>query len=210
MSAAKVDRDDLQAVWAATPAEWRAWLEKHHDNQPGVWLHYHKKASGKPSIVWSEAVDEALCFGWIDSLIRPIDDLTYRQYFAPRKATGTWSAVNKAKIERLIAEGRMTAAGLAAIDRAKANGSWEAIDSVEAMTLPAELETALGANPQARAWFDGLSKTPRWSMLHWINAAKRPQTRQERIDEVVRCAAEERLPDRFRQRRSARSDAGPV
>jgi uncharacterized protein YdeI (YjbR/CyaY-like superfamily) len=199
MTGKKIDREDLQEVWAASPVEWRDWLEQHHEAESGVWLHCYKKAAGKPSITWAEAVEEALCFGWIDSIRRSIDDLTFRQYFAPRKPTGTWSKVNKEKIELLIADGRMTAAGLAVIERAKANGSWEQIDSVEAMEMPEELIAALDANPTAMAYIESLNKTPHWELLYWINAARRPATRSERIAEIVRCAAEGRRPDRFRQ-----------
>jgi uncharacterized protein YdeI (YjbR/CyaY-like superfamily) len=199
MTKKKIDDAELHVVWAATPAEFREWLAKHHDTEPGVWLHMHKKASGKQSIVWGEAVDEALCFGWIDSISRSIDEFTYRQYFAPRKPNGTWSKINKEKVKTLIADGRMTDAGLAVIERAKANGSWERIDSVEAMEMPEELAKTLDDNPNARAYIESLSKTPRWELLYWINAAKRPATRSERIAEIVRCANEGRRPDRFRQ-----------
>jgi uncharacterized protein YdeI (YjbR/CyaY-like superfamily) len=157
----------------------------------------HKKASGQPSINWDAAVDEALCFGWIDSVMRPIDELTYRQYFSPRKPNGNWSKINKAKVERLIAEGRMMPAGLAAVERAKANGSWEALDRVEAMEMPTDLLAALDAHPGARDYVESLSKTRRWELLYWVNGAKHDTTRADRIRQIAEAAAEGKRPPRF-------------
>jgi len=197
MTSSRLDRDDLAEVWAPDRESWRAWLDEHHASVTGVWLHYHKKASCQPSINWSTAVDEALCFGWIDSVVRPIDDLTYKQYFSPRKPKGNWSKVNKEKIERLTAEGRMMPAGLAAIERAKANGSWESLDKVESMEMPADLAAALNAYPGARGYVESLSKTNRWVMLYWVNAAKREATRAERIRQIAEAAAAGKRPPRF-------------
>ncbi len=197
MSGRGIDRDGLHEVLAPDRETWRAWLAKHHDRETGVWLHFHKKASGRPSIDWSAAVDEALCFGWIDSVLRPIDDLTYRQYFSPRKPKGNWSKVNKEKVERLIAEGRMMPAGLAAIERARANGSWEALDTVEAMEMPADLLAALNALPGARDYVESLSKTRRWELLYWVAGAKREATRADRIRQVAEAAAAGKRPPRF-------------
>jgi uncharacterized protein YdeI (YjbR/CyaY-like superfamily) len=188
----------LHEVWAPDSETWRAWLEQHHDCESGVWLFYHRKGSGRPSIDWSRAVDEALCFGWIDSTVRPIDDLTYKQYFAPRKAKSNWSKVNKQKVERLIAEGRMMPAGFAVIERAKENGSWSNLDDVEAMVMPEDLTVALDALPGARAYVDGLSKTRRWALLYWINGARRESTRADRIRQVAEAAALGKRPSRFR------------
>jgi uncharacterized protein YdeI (YjbR/CyaY-like superfamily) len=193
----KLDRDDLQQVWAPDVATWRAWLSQHHATEPGVWLMSWKKAAGKPSIVWSEAVDEALCFGWIDSTARSIDDLSYKQYFAPRKPRSNWSKINKEKVERLIAEGRMTPAGLAAIEEAKRNGSWNNLDAVEAMEMPADFVAALEAHPGAREYVESLSKTKRWALLYWINGAKREATRADRIRQIAEAAAQGTRPERF-------------
>jgi uncharacterized protein YdeI (YjbR/CyaY-like superfamily) len=195
----KLDRDDLHEIRAPDRETWRAWLEEHHAEQSGVWLLYWRQASGRPSIDWSDAVDEAICFGWIDSTRRPLDDLSFKQYFAPRKPKSNWSRINKEKVERLIAEGRMTPAGLAAVERAKANGSWENLDSVEAMVVPDELGAALDAVPAARAYFDALSRAKRWEVLYWINGAKRAATRADRIRQIVEAAAEGKRPARFRQ-----------
>jgi uncharacterized protein YdeI (YjbR/CyaY-like superfamily) len=195
----KLDRDDLQRIWAPDAATWREWLEEHHATEPGVWLMSWKKAAGKPSISWSEAVDEALCFGWIDSTRRSIDELSSQQYFAPRKPKSNWSKINKEKVERLIAEGRMTPAGLAAVEEAKRNGSWTNLDAVEAMEMPPDLLAALEAHPGAREYVESLSKTRRWEMLYWINGAKREITRADRIRQVAEAAARGKRPDRFRQ-----------
>ena len=197
MTKGKLDRDDLHQVWAPDRATWRAWLAEHHQTQTGVWLHMHKKASGRASINWDAAVDEALCFGWIDSIVRRIDDATHKQYFSPRKPNGNWSKVNKDKIERLIGEGRMMPAGLAAIKRAKANGSWETLDKVEAMEMPADLLAALDDHPGAREYVESRSKTNRWVMLYWINGAKRDATRADRIRQIAEAAAEGKRPPRF-------------
>ena len=193
----KLDRDDLHQVWAPDVATWRTWLEEHHATEPGVWLMSWKKAAGKPSITWSEAVDEAICFGWIDSTRQSIDDLSFRQYFAPRKPRSNWSKINKDKVERLIAEGRMTPAGMAVIAEAKRNGSWNTLDAVEAMEMPDDLAVALDARPGARDYVDSLSKTRRWALLYWINGAKRPETRADRVRQVADAAAQSKRPERF-------------
>jgi uncharacterized protein YdeI (YjbR/CyaY-like superfamily) len=193
----KLDRDDLQRIWAPDAATWREWLEEHHATEPGVWLMSWKKAAGKPSISWSEAVDEALCFGWIDSTRRSIDELSSQQYFAPRKPKSNWSKINKEKVERLIAEGRMTPAGLAAIEEAKRNGSWNNLDAVEAMEMPADFVAALEAHPGAREYVESLSKTKRWALLYWINGAKREATRADRIRQIAEAAAQGTRPERF-------------
>jgi uncharacterized protein YdeI (YjbR/CyaY-like superfamily) len=195
----KIDRESLQKVYARNREEWRSWLAENHDKEPAVWLYLYNKSSGEESIDWDAAVDEALCFGWIDSVVNRIDDRVRRQYFSPRKPKGNWSKINKAKIERLTAEGRMAPAGIAAVERAKANGSWETLDKVEAMEMPDDLAAVLAAHPKARPYFDSLSKTRRWEMLYWLNGAKRETTRAERIRQIAEAAAEERRPDRFRQ-----------
>jgi uncharacterized protein YdeI (YjbR/CyaY-like superfamily) len=194
-----MDRDDLQEVWATDRATWRAWLEEHHDREPGVWLFYWKKASGKATMDWSDAVDEAICFGWIDSTRMTVDEHSFKQYFAPRKPRSNWSKINKAKVERLIAEGRMTPAGMAAVELAKANGSWSNLDDVEAMVVPDDLIAALDAVPAARACFDSLSAIRRKELLYWLSGAKRPTTRADRIRQIAEAAAQGKRPERFRQ-----------
>lgn len=193
---ARMDRESLQKVWAPNADVWRAWLDEHHATEPGVWLYMHKKGSGEPSIDWDVAVTEALCYGWIDSVSQRVDDRVRRQYFSPRRPKGTWSRTNKEKVERLIAEGRMMPAGQAAIDRAKANGSWAHLDAVEALIVPEDLQAWFDANPEGHAFFQALSKSRRWAMLYRINSAKRPDTREKRIREITNALAEGLLPDR--------------
>src|SRR5262245_45505857 len=144
---------DLVEVNARDRDEWRAWLQANHDSSPGVWLVIYKKGSGHPSISYDEALDECLCFGWIDSKVATIDEQRYKQLITPRKPKSSWSKLNKSKIERLIHDGRMTAAGLAKINAAKADGSWNALDAVESMTIPDDLKAALEANAEASKHF---------------------------------------------------------
>jgi Uncharacterized protein conserved in bacteria len=188
----KLSIEDLPEFYPRNRQEWRAWLEENHATAPGVWVIYYKKSSGMPSLSWSEVVDEILCFGWIDSKQQSLDTQRYRQLITPRKPKSVWSRINKAKIEELIASGRMTAAGLAKIEAAKADGSWTALDAVEALTVAPDLEVALAANETARANFEAFPRSARRNYLFWIESAKRPETRQKRVEEVVRLAAQNR------------------
>src|SRR5215510_9334745 len=131
-------------------AAWRAWLKKHHAKSPGVWLIYAKKHTGIPSLSYNDAVEEALCFGWIDSLLHPIDDSLYRQVFTPRKPKSAWSALNRKRAARLIEAGLMTAAGMTLITLAKKTGQWSVHKPSESLTIPAELKKALDANAAAK------------------------------------------------------------
>jgi uncharacterized protein YdeI (YjbR/CyaY-like superfamily) len=182
--------DGIARVYAPDRAAWRSWLEIHAETTAAVWLIYFKKGSGQPSITWDEAVEEALCFGWIDSKAKPIDDVRYRQYFSPRKPTSVWSKVNKARLERLIADGLMREPGLRAIETAKANGSWSVLDDVEALVIPDDLRDAFAESLGAREAFDRLSRTNRRNILQWIATAKRPDTRARRIAATVSGSAD--------------------
>ena len=186
--------DGIARIYAADRAAWRSWLETHGETSAAVWLVYYKKSSGQPSITWNEAVEEALCFGWIDSKAKPVDDRRYMQYFSPRRATSVWSAINKASVERLIADGLMRESGLRAIERAQANGSWSALDAVEALVIPDDLAAAFAAAPGTRDQFDGLSRTNRRIILQRIATAKRPETRARRIAAAVSAVANGRPP----------------
>jgi uncharacterized protein YdeI (YjbR/CyaY-like superfamily) len=157
-----------------------------------------RKDAGRAGVTWQEIVDEALCFGWIDSTRKSVDEHSFKQYFAPRKPKSNWSKINKEKVERLIAEGRMTPAGLDAIERAKANGSWSNLDDVEAMVVPDDLIAAISATPGARDYFDSLTRMKLWEILYWINGAKRETTRADRIRQIAEAAAQGKRPDRFR------------
>lgn len=182
--------DALPTVAARTRAVWRAWLRRHHRTSPGVWLVYHKKYSATPSVTYEEAVQEALCYGWIDSLVRAMDEDRYRQLFTPRKPGSTWSASNKRRVERLLEEGRMRPAGLATIAAAKANGSWRSLDKVESLTIPADVRRALAAEGEALRHFRGYAASVRKGMLYWLASARRPETRARRLAKLVAYAAE--------------------
>jgi uncharacterized protein YdeI (YjbR/CyaY-like superfamily) len=182
-----------------SPQHWRKWLQAHHATRQSVWLVYYKKAANQPTLTWSQAVDEALCFGWIDSQAKPLDSERYQQYFSRRKPTSGWSKVNKEKVARLTAEGRMTAAGLASIEVAQQNGSWTLLDEATALLLPADLALALQNVPAANSYFSSLSKSVRQNMLQWVALAKRPATRQQRIAEIVESAAQQLKPKPFRR-----------
>ena len=184
----------------ASPQHWREWLHAHHAEKQSVWLIYHKKKSATPSLTWSQAVDEALCFGWIDSRAQPLDDERYRQFFSRRKPASGWSKINTAKIERLLAAGLLAPAGLASIETAKQNGAWTLLDDVEELRLPADLAQPLLAHPLAASYFERLSRTDKRNILQWLALAKRPETRQKRIAEIVDLAAQQLKPTPFRSR----------
>lgn len=170
-------------------AAWRAWLAAHHTQPDGVWLVLGRKAATAPHLRYDEAVEEALCFGWIDSLPGTLDATRTLLYFAPRKAGSGWAATNKARIERLVAAGLMTAAGLAKIDAAKRDGSWTRIDGAIALVVPDDLADALARNHGAAAHFDAFPPSARRALLEWIATAKRPETRARRIQETAEKAA---------------------
>lgn len=169
-------------------AAWRRWLTRNHERAPGVWLVCLKAPHRQ--IAYADAVEEALCFGWIDSVLQPVDEVCYMQLFTPRKPRSQWSRLNKQRVKALTAAGLMTAAGLAAIAAAKRSGSWTALDAVEALTVPPEFARALDAHPQARARFDAFSPSSKKMYLHWISTAKRDETRAKRIAKSVALIAE--------------------
>ncbi len=177
---------------------WREWLEENHQRKEAVWLIFYRKNSPKYNLGWSESVDEAICFGWIDSVKQTIDAESYRQYFTKRKAKSNWSKVNKEKIKSLIDQGRMTEAGHRSIEVAKANGSWTILDSVEDLIVPEDLNTALAAHEGALAFFDGLSRSSKKILLYWVVSAKREETRKKRILEVATNANNGLKPKQFR------------
>jgi len=181
--------DSLEQVYVPDRAAWRRWLAKQHGRSPGIWLVFDKKSSRADRLAYGDAVEEALCFGWIDSLVRRLDDARYVQLFTPRKPKSTWSRSNKVRVERLLAQGLMAAAGLASIELAKANGSWERLDAVEAFVMPDDLATALAAVPGAAEKFAAFAPSARKAYLHWISQAVRPETRARRIQEVAGHAA---------------------
>ncbi len=178
-----------------TPDQWRAWLEKNHAVKEEAWLTIYSKHSAAAGLRLEAAVEEALCFGWIDGLLRRLDGEKYALRFSPRKPGGVWAETKKRRVKRLIAEGRMTAAGLDAIRRAKKNREWrDASLRADTTRLPADLKKALAANPKARRNFAGLAPSHRKQFLWWITSAKKPETRSRRIRETVRLAAANKKP----------------
>ena len=192
-------KDDIQSVGAGTRAEWRQWLEQNHQSQKAVWLIIYKKQSGIPSVYYPEAVDEALCFGWIDSKAIKRDAQSVYQYFARRNPKSNWSGVNKEKVARLIAQGLMTAAGYQMIEIAKQTGTWTALDGVEQLQIPADLEALFRKNKAAYENWNQFPRSARRGILEWILNAKRPETRQKRIEETVALAAVNKKANQPRQ-----------
>jgi uncharacterized protein YdeI (YjbR/CyaY-like superfamily) len=176
------------AVHPLSRAEWRAWLQENHGQSSGVWLVSFKKGTGKPRFEYEEAVEEALCFGWIDSKPNKLDEARSLLWFAPRKAKTGWSKPNKERVERLLAAGLMQLAGLAKLEQAKADGSWSSLDAVEELQLPADLVTALAALPPADSNFLAFPRSAKRGILEWIHTAKQPETRAARIAETARLA----------------------
>jgi uncharacterized protein YdeI (YjbR/CyaY-like superfamily) len=184
----------MDFLYTPTRAAWRAWLAENHGTSTGVWFVFFKKATGQPTLTYAEAVEEALCFGWIDSLPRKLDDQRHALKFSPRRPKSVWSKVNKQRIEQLLADGRMTPAGQAKIDAARQDGSWTELDDVEEQRVPDDLAAALAANPVARQGFEGYPPSLKKPILYWIQSAKRPETRLARIEKAVAAAEAKKNP----------------
>jgi len=181
--------EDKPRVELASRAEWRAWLAANHRSSTGVWLLTWKRRTGRLTVSYEGAVEEALCFGWIDGRLHPFDDDRSLQYYAPRKPRSTWARSNKERVARLEAAGLMTEAGRAAVATARANGSWESLDVIDALIVPDDLAAALAASPGARDSFDASSASVRRMALAWVYQAKRPATRAARVEQVAAIAA---------------------
>lgn len=179
-------------------ADWRNWLKQNHNQKKAVWLILHKKNSPGFNLSWSEAVDEALCFGWIDSTKNSIDLDSYKQYFTKRKPKSNWSKVNKDKVKILIDNGLMEKEGYKSIAIAKENGSWTILDSVEELIVPDDLQKVLADDKNSMEYFDGLSKSDKKGLLYWVVSAKRSETRQKRINEIAENARCHSKPKHFR------------
>ena len=178
--------------------EWREWLSENHEKKEAVWLIFYRKKSPKYNLSWSESVDEALCFGWIDSTKKTLDEERYIQYFTKRKPKSIWSRVNKDKVDQLIAEGLMQDAGYKSIEVAKSNGAWTLMDSVEALTVPEGLKAEFDKWPGSAEYYESLSKSAKKMLLGWIALAKREETKQKRIIEIAENAAQGQRPKSFR------------
>ena len=171
-----------------TLADWRAWLEDNHTRPDGIWLITYRRATGKATFTYEQAVEEALCFGWIDGHTKTLDEERGMQWYAPRRAGSVWAKSNKARVARLIADGRMTPAGQAKIDAARADGTWALWDRVDSLEVPDDLAAALATYPAARANFDAFPRSARHAILTWIALARRPETRAKRVAETARLA----------------------
>jgi len=186
------------AVHPLTRSAWRDWLIANQDRAVGVWLVYYKKGTGLPRVDYDEAVEEALCVGWIDSKPRALDDARSMLYFAPRKAGTGWSRPNKERVARLLAERLMLPAGLSKVEAAKADGSWERLDAVEDLVVPADLSDALRRHGAAHTYWDAFPRSVRRGILEWIQNAKRPETRAKRVEETARLAARNERANQWR------------
>ena len=171
---------------------WRAWLAEHHDSVNGAWVARWTRASGREPVTYEEIVEEALCFGWIDGLVHTLEDGRQAHLLTPRRRGSGWSRSNKDRVERLIADGRMAAPGLATIVAAQGDGSWSMQDAAEALIEPEELKAALDANREARRNWDGFPRSPRRALIWWVMSAKRPETRARRVAVIVAEATQGR------------------
>ena len=187
-----------------TREEWRAWLERNHGDADGVWLVSWKKATGKPFVPYPDTVDEALCFGWIDSRPNRLDEQRAMRLFTPRNPRSPWSRINKEKIARLVEEGRMTEAGMRLVEAARENGSWTVGDEIEDLVIPPDLASALAGNAAAKAFFDSFPSSSKKNILWWLKSARRPETRAQRVSKTVVLAAENRMANHPKGR-----DQGP-
>ena len=197
--------DEAIELTVADHAAWRAWLVEHHNSPAGVWLSLAKKGTTEPtSLRYDDALEEALCFGWIDGVIQRVDESTYRQRFTPRRARSKWSQRNVGRVERLTAEGRMHPSGIAEVERAKGDGRWQAAYAGQAdLEVPDDLAAALAAEPRARGMFDILTRQNRYAVLYRIADAKRAETRARRIKQFVAMLA--RGETVYPQKRTMRS-----
>jgi uncharacterized protein YdeI (YjbR/CyaY-like superfamily) len=187
---------DLQRVEVVSRAAWRAWLMTHHRQHESIWLVTYKKDKG-PHIPWGDIVEEALCFGWVDSLPRKLDERRSMLLVSPRKPGSAWSALNKKRAEAMIAQGQMTKAGQATIDAAKADGTWTKLDAVEALSVPDDLAEAFRRHAGAGNNFDAFPRSARRGILEWIIQAERPETRAKRVEETARLASQNQRANQY-------------
>jgi uncharacterized protein YdeI (YjbR/CyaY-like superfamily) len=191
---------EAERLHPETRAQWRAWLAEHHATSKGVWLVLWRPRSGRTGPTYEDAILEALCFGWVDSTAAKLDDHRTMLRFSPRKRGSGWARTNKLRVERLLAEGLMTEAGLAKIEEAKRDGSWTMLDAVEALEVPDDLAAAFDGHPGAREHWDQFPRSVRRAVLEWIVQARRPETRARRVTETARLAGRGERPAQFRPR----------
>lgn len=189
----------IQTFHAKTRKEWRKWLEKNHQSEKSVWLIIYKKESDTQSVYYPEAVDEALCFGWIDSKPNKRDEHSYYQFFSRRNPKSNWSQVNKEKVAKLLEQGLMHSSGLEMIEIAKQNGTWTALDEIENITIPDDLKNLFSNNKTAFKNWENFPRSSKRGILEWIMNAKKPETRQKRIEETVSLAEKDIRANHYRQ-----------
>ena len=187
----------MNVLFFNSQQELRKWFQENYLKEDEAWIGFYNKKSEKLSITWTQLVDEALCFGWIDSKKIKIDTETSHQFFSKRKAQSTWSKINKVKVQNLIEKGLMTQAGLESIEVAKQNGSWTILDEVEDLIIPIDLERAFEKHKGSKDYFLSLSKSIRKMMLTSLVLAKRPETRQKRVDEIAEFAGQNKKPKQY-------------
>ncbi|AUC75884.1 YdeI/OmpD-associated family protein [Olleya sp. Bg11-27] len=193
-----MNKEEIETYYPKSQTDWRNWLDKNHQLKQSVWLIFYKKSTKVASISWSEAVDEALCFGWIDSTKKTIDSEKYMQYFSKRKPNSIWSKVNKDKVAYLTSKKLIQKTGYKSIEIAKENGSWFILDEVEALILPKNLKKEFDKREGALEYYESLSKSAKKILLSWIVLAKRPETKQKRIIEIAENARRNTKPKQFR------------
>jgi uncharacterized protein YdeI (YjbR/CyaY-like superfamily) len=199
MSKSLVSNTSDNFIHPKTRADWRAWLMQHHGRSSGVWLISYKKATEKPRVEYDEAVEEALCFGWIDSKPNKLDEERSMLWFAPRNFGTGWSKLNKDRVQKMMAAGLMESAGLAKVNAAKQDGSWYALDAIEALEIPPDLTEALVTHTPAEQHFQAFPRSVKRGILEWIASAKKPKTRAKRIEETARLAADNRRANQWRK-----------
>lgn len=176
----------MNELYFESLADWHTWLQDNHNISKGIWLVFYKKESGKPSLTYEEAIEEALCHGWIDSIIKKLDEECYLRKFTPRNEESKWSDLNKKRVEKLMREKRMTKYGLAKIDIAKQNGVWDKPEEPRPQfVMDDEFQTALDHHPNALEFFNTLNKADRQQYIYWVASAKRKETREKRIKESL-------------------------
>jgi uncharacterized protein YdeI (YjbR/CyaY-like superfamily) len=184
--AEETGKDGKPILQLASPEEWEAWLDAEHASSDGVWLKFAKKGSGVTTVVYAEALDVALCYGWIDSQVMTLDERFYLQKFTPRRSRSKWSKINVEKIEALTKAGRMRPAGLEQVELAKADGRWDAAYSSPAnLTEPPDLKKALKASPKAAEFWATLNKSNRYAVIYQLEDAKKPETRERRLTKFI-------------------------
>ncbi len=182
-------------LFFANRNEWRKWLELNHNQIDAIWIVYFKKNSNKESVSYNDAVEEALCFGWIDSIVKSVDNEKYKQKYTPRRKNSIWSKVNKNRVEKMVNEGKMTSFGMAKVEEAKMNGQWEkAYGARVKPDLPLDLKEELQKNEMAWKNFNNFADGYQTTYIYWLNSARRPETRIKRLNEIVKLARDNRKP----------------